>query len=116
VNADRAVGPCLITSRTPWEEACLRCRNTGEAAHSSEEIHHEAMCGPVTAQPAVPVTRLAPTDAAIIKASLRDPAQFAAVFDRHANEIFRYAAGRLGTDAADDVTAETLCLVRLFPT
>lgn len=65
------------------------------------------MCDPVTAHPTAPAARLAPTDAAIIEASLRDPAQFAAVFDRHADEIFRYAAGRLGPDAADDVTAET---------
>lgn len=65
------------------------------------------MCDPVTAHPAAPAARLAPTDAAVIEASLHDPARFAAVFDRHADEIFRYAAGRLGPDAADDVTAET---------
>ena len=51
--------------------------------------------------------RTAATDAALIQASLRDPDCFAAVFDRHAGEIYRYASGRLGPDAADDVTAET---------
>ncbi len=65
------------------------------------------MCDPVTAQTAAPASQRVPTDAAIIAASLRDPAQFAAVFDRHADEIYRYVAGRLGPDAADDVTAET---------
>jgi RNA polymerase sigma-70 factor (ECF subfamily) len=65
------------------------------------------MCDPVTAGTAVPVSQLAPTDAALIEASLHDPARFAAVFDRHADAIHRYAAGRLGPDAADDVTAET---------
>jgi RNA polymerase sigma-70 factor (ECF subfamily) len=65
------------------------------------------MCDPVTAQTAAPVSRTVPTDAAIIEASRHDPAQFAAVFDRHADEIHRYVAGRLGPDAADDVTAET---------
>jgi RNA polymerase sigma-70 factor (ECF subfamily) len=65
------------------------------------------MCDPVTAQTEAPVSRMVPTDAAIIEASQHDPAQFAAVFDRHADEIYRYTAGRLGPDAADDVTAET---------
>src|SRR5258708_6349211 len=65
------------------------------------------MCDPVTAGTTVPVSRLAPTDAALIREALHDPARFAAIFDRHADEIYRYAAGRLGPDAADDVTAET---------
>jgi RNA polymerase sigma-70 factor (ECF subfamily) len=67
------------------------------------------MCDPVTAETAAPVrvSRPSPTDAALIKASLHDPARFAAVFDRHGDEIYRYATGRLGPDAADDVTAET---------
>ena len=65
------------------------------------------MCDPVTAQTAAPVSRMVPTDAAIIEASQHHPARFAAVFGRHAGEIYRYVAGRLGPDAADDVTAET---------
>jgi RNA polymerase sigma-70 factor, ECF subfamily len=62
---------------------------------------------PVTADTAAEASRLTPSDSALIEASLRDPARFAAVFDRHSDEIYRYAAGRLGPDAADDVTAET---------
>jgi RNA polymerase sigma factor (sigma-70 family) len=65
------------------------------------------MCHPVTAQTTAPVSRQAPTDAVLIEASLHDPARFAAIFDRHADEIYRYTAARLGPDAADDVTAET---------
>jgi DNA-directed RNA polymerase specialized sigma24 family protein len=65
------------------------------------------MCDPVIAETAVPASRTAPTDAELIEGSLDDPERFAVVFDRHAAEIFRYAAGRLGPDAADDVTAET---------
>ena len=65
------------------------------------------MCDRVTAGIAAQVSRVAPTDAALIEASLHDPARFAAVFDRHADEIHRYATGRVGPDAADDVTAET---------
>jgi RNA polymerase sigma factor (sigma-70 family) len=36
-----------------------------------------------------------------------DPAEFGAVFDRHAPAIFRFAAHRLGRQAAEDVLAET---------
>lgn len=49
-------------------------------------------------------------DAAVVQESLAIPERFAALFDRHAGEIHRYAARRLGPDAvtaADDVTAET---------
>jgi RNA polymerase sigma factor (sigma-70 family) len=47
------------------------------------------------------------TDAAVIERSLGDPDAFATLFDRHADAIHRYAARRLGTEAADDVTSET---------
>jgi RNA polymerase sigma factor (sigma-70 family) len=46
-------------------------------------------------------------DAAIVHASLRDPDQFAAIFDRHAPHVHRYLARRLGREAADDLVAET---------
>jgi RNA polymerase sigma factor (sigma-70 family) len=36
-----------------------------------------------------------------------DPAEFGAVFDRHAPAIFLFAAHRLGRQAAEDVLAET---------
>jgi RNA polymerase sigma factor (sigma-70 family) len=36
-----------------------------------------------------------------------DPAEFGAVFDRHAPSIFRFAAHRLGRQAAEDVLGET---------
>jgi RNA polymerase sigma-70 factor (ECF subfamily) len=47
------------------------------------------------------------SDAAVIAASLHDPEAFAVLFDRYADDIHRYAAARLGTQAADDVMAET---------
>jgi RNA polymerase sigma factor (sigma-70 family) len=47
------------------------------------------------------------SDADLIKRSLADPGCFAAIFDRHADEILRYAHARLGRDLAEDVTAET---------
>ncbi|MFI6105541.1 RNA polymerase sigma factor [Streptomyces sp. NPDC051310] len=46
-------------------------------------------------------------DAGIIAASLTQPEVFGALFHRHAAGIHRYAARRLGEEAADDITAET---------
>ena len=48
-----------------------------------------------------------PDDAAVIRRSLQEPGHFAVLFRRHAAEIQRYVIRRLGTDAADDVVAET---------
>lgn len=47
------------------------------------------------------------TDAELITRSVDEPGCFAALFDRHAGAIARYAHSRLGADLADDVTAET---------
>ena len=47
------------------------------------------------------------SDAELVAASLRDPASFAALFDRHAQEIAQYVRARVGPDLAEDVTAET---------
>lgn len=47
------------------------------------------------------------SDAELIDASLREPRSFAALFDRHADEILRYVQARVGRDLAEDVTAET---------
>lgn len=46
------------------------------------------------------------TDAAVIAASGADPERFAVIFDRHADEIHRYAARRLGRQAAADVVSD----------
>jgi RNA polymerase sigma-70 factor (ECF subfamily) len=46
------------------------------------------------------------TDAEVIAGSLDDPERFAVIFDRHADEIHRYAARRLGQQAAADVVSE----------
>jgi RNA polymerase sigma-70 factor (ECF subfamily) len=47
------------------------------------------------------------SDRALIERSLGEPECFAALFDRHSVEIFRYLARRLGPDVAEDATAET---------
>ncbi|MFC4495095.1 RNA polymerase sigma factor [Streptomyces ovatisporus] len=46
-------------------------------------------------------------DSALVQASQTDPQRFAELYDRHAPDIHRYAARRLGDSAADDVVAET---------
>lgn len=48
-----------------------------------------------------------PSDAEIVRASIRAPGRFGEIFDRYADDILRYAGARLGTDLAEDVTAET---------
>jgi RNA polymerase sigma-70 factor (ECF subfamily) len=48
-----------------------------------------------------------PTDAAIIHASLADPARFGVIFERHWDPVHRYAARRIGAAVGDDVAAET---------
>jgi RNA polymerase sigma-70 factor (ECF subfamily) len=46
-------------------------------------------------------------DTALVTASLNDSERFTAVYDRHFPAVYRYVAGRLGAQAADDVVAET---------
>lgn len=60
----------------------------------------------------VAVTRMATgtdadTDAAVIRASLADSDRFAAIYDRYAAPLYRYAYQRVGPEIADDVVAET---------
>lgn len=53
------------------------------------------------------MTWLALDDAAVIEASRTEPERFASLFDRHAPHIHRYLARRVGSQAADDLVAET---------
>lgn len=46
-------------------------------------------------------------DAAVIEQSWSRPDEFAVLYDRYFDEIHRYVAGRLGTQIADDLAAET---------
>ena len=48
-----------------------------------------------------------PDDAALIERSCHEPEEFAALYDRHAAPIHRFAGRRLGDQMADDVVAET---------
>lgn len=49
-------------------------------------------------------------DAWLLAQSVYAPECFAALFDRHASAVHRYAARRLGPDAADDLVAETFLI------
>jgi RNA polymerase sigma-70 factor (ECF subfamily) len=46
-------------------------------------------------------------DATLVRRSIDDAEQFAGLYDRHAATLHRYAARRLGGEAAEDVVAET---------
>ena len=46
------------------------------------------------------------SDAAVINASIADPARFAAIFDRHAAALRRYLVRRIGPDEAGSVLGE----------
>jgi RNA polymerase sigma factor (sigma-70 family) len=46
----------------------------------------------------------------LIAASRAEPEQFAAIFERHFDAIYRYLAFRLGPTIADDVAGETFAL------
>lgn len=46
-------------------------------------------------------------DAAIVARSVREPDQFAVIYDRYFGEVYRYLAARLGRGLADDLAAET---------
>ena len=48
------------------------------------------------------------SDAELIAASRQRHELFAPIFDRHAAVLYRYAARRLGADAAEDVVSETM--------
>jgi RNA polymerase sigma-70 factor (ECF subfamily) len=51
-------------------------------------------------------------DATIILESLRDPVRFAAIFERHYEVVYRYAAFRVGAEVGGEVASEVF--VRAF--
>lgn len=46
------------------------------------------------------------TDAALMRASLREPLAFGDIFDRHAPVVHRYLVSRVGVEAAEDLASE----------
>ncbi|MGW0655544.1 RNA polymerase sigma factor [Streptomyces sp. 2-1] len=63
----------------------------------------------MTVGPGVPAreARREENDARVIERSRDEPELFAVLFDRHADAVHRYAARRLGPEAAEDLMAET---------
>jgi RNA polymerase sigma factor (sigma-70 family) len=49
-------------------------------------------------------------DEALIVASVAEPARFGELFDRHADEIYRFVARRLGPDVAADLVADVFLI------
>lgn len=47
------------------------------------------------------------SDDVVVALSRREPERFAEIYQRYFSEIYRYVAGRLGRDIADDLAAET---------
>jgi len=58
------------------------------------------------------VTPTIPSDAVLIRRSLRQPEEFEALFERHAQNVLRYLQLRVGYDLAEELMAETF--VRAF--
>ncbi|MER6943668.1 RNA polymerase sigma factor [Nonomuraea sp. NPDC000554] len=54
-----------------------------------------------------PAETVEANDAELIRRSHDDPEEFAGVFDRYIEQIHQFIAKRLGTQAADDIAAET---------
>jgi RNA polymerase sigma factor (sigma-70 family) len=50
------------------------------------------------------------TDIDIVAGFRRDPERFTDVHDRYFRDIYRYVAGRLDVQVAEDIAAETFCL------
>ncbi|MBZ3903181.1 MULTISPECIES: RNA polymerase sigma factor [Streptomyces] len=50
------------------------------------------------------------SDALVIERSRDEPELFAVLYDRHADAVHRYAARRLGPEAAEDLMAETFVI------
>ena len=77
---------------------------------------HEPERRPVTALPSIgarsdPGAHDDPvTDASVVERSWSEPDVFAVLFSRYADDIHRYAARRLGAEAADDLMAETFVI------
>lgn len=51
-----------------------------------------------------------PADMDIVTGFRRDPERFTDVHDRYFRDVYRYVAGRLDVQVAEDIAAETFCL------
>jgi RNA polymerase sigma factor (sigma-70 family) len=68
-------------------------------------MHAELNEEPATISAAAPADD--PADSAVIRASLRDPEQFAVLYDRYSPALHRYAGRRVGGGDAEDIVAAT---------
>jgi RNA polymerase sigma factor (sigma-70 family) len=93
---------------TLFTDRATRDAPAGEYGHEGHDVLTEhqgravGISGPTGSRPGEALS-----DADLIERSLAEPGWFAVIFDRHADEILRYAHARLGPDLAEDVVAET---------
>ncbi|MFI5683136.1 RNA polymerase sigma factor [Streptomyces sp. NPDC051636] len=57
-----------------------------------------------------PARKAPATPTSVIERSWAEPDAFAGLFERYADDIHRYVAGRLGADVAEDLMAETFVI------
>ena len=95
--------------------AVMRVRRDGAPFHSRRIAPPAEPLRPVRESTGVTLVRAAiqapgHCDASAIAASLKSPAAFAEVFERHHPAVHRYLARRLGRDLADELAAETFAI------
>ena len=55
----------------------------------------------------IEATEREPSDRDVLRASLKEPARFGIVFDRHFRSVHRFLERQVGATAAEDLAAET---------
>jgi RNA polymerase sigma factor (sigma-70 family) len=113
--ADRRQGSVVPPQWGAWRPSAGQAEALAEQARASAaKIDVQPPAGRPSMSPdvarSVPVRRADPgdaDDATIIGWSAAEPEHFAVVFRRHAPAIQRYVIRRIGSQAADDVVAET---------
>ena len=55
----------------------------------------------------IEATEPEPSDRDVLRSSLKDPATFGIVFDRHFRSVYRFLERQVGATAAEDLAAET---------
>jgi RNA polymerase sigma-70 factor (ECF subfamily) len=100
----------VLTGVTPGNPAEVTPGNPAEVPPGNAAEVPPGNPTEVIGQPADVEGAPAPTDAAVIAASLLEPARFGEIFDRHFADVSRYLTRRVGASMADELAAETFVL------
>jgi RNA polymerase sigma factor (sigma-70 family) len=104
-----AAAPAGIRDEPQAEPAQQDYREGDRGVRRSSSVTHPFDVARGTGSPAGP-RRNHPdsgTDEDVLADSLRSPEAFGELYTRHFASVYRYVAGRLGPDVADDLAAET---------